>query len=186
MKELGREVFENISGKHPELDLVNRVTRIYRDARRLFGRGPYKESLWFSVEAPSEDWSGAPTFWFEIGPEKWSYGLGYYNAGAKTMAKFRARMNNDGKRFEKLIAPLKKQDVFVLEGDEYSRKRTSPFPVLAEWYNRKTFSLMHEEKNSELLYSPELVGRITTGFEFLMPLYIYFSTLAGDPEPREM
>ena len=33
--------------------MVCRVSRIYRDARRLHGRGPYKDHLWFCVERPS-------------------------------------------------------------------------------------------------------------------------------------
>ena len=44
------------------------MTRIYRDVRRLHGRGPYKESLWFSIEQPSEEWTAHPTFWFELMP----------------------------------------------------------------------------------------------------------------------
>lgn len=43
------------SGRTP--GLIRKVTRIYRDARRLHGRGPYKESLWFTVEQPAEQWT---------------------------------------------------------------------------------------------------------------------------------
>ena len=46
MKELGAEVYDYISAKRPEDPLVCKVTRIYRDARRLHGRGPYKDHLW--------------------------------------------------------------------------------------------------------------------------------------------
>ncbi len=76
MKELCRECYEEYSQRHKDLDLVSRVSRIYRDARRLFGRGPYKDHLWFTVSQPAERWSCQATFWFELAPEEYSLGLG--------------------------------------------------------------------------------------------------------------
>ena len=103
MRELGRQVFESMTQRHGDLGLVLKVSRIYRDARRLHGRGPYKDHLWLSMERPGgEAWTSRPTFWFELAPESWSYGLGYWCAGALTMAKFRARLDRDPKPFEKL------------------------------------------------------------------------------------
>ena len=66
MRELGDELYDYIAAKRPDLGLIRKVTRIYRDVRRLHGRGPYKESLWFSIEQPSEEWTAHPTFWFEL------------------------------------------------------------------------------------------------------------------------
>ena len=43
MKELCRDLYTGFTDKHPDLGMVSRVSRIYRDARRLFGRGPYKD-----------------------------------------------------------------------------------------------------------------------------------------------
>ena len=47
-----------------------------RDARRLHGRGPYKDNLWFSIERPAELWSANTCLWFGLEPEGWSYGCG--------------------------------------------------------------------------------------------------------------
>ena len=55
MKALGSEMYEFIREKRPDYDLTVKVSRIYRDARRLFGRGPYKDHLWFSVRQPAEE-----------------------------------------------------------------------------------------------------------------------------------
>ena len=49
MRELGDELYDFLRDKRPDAGLIRKVARIYRDARRLHGRGPYKESLWFSV-----------------------------------------------------------------------------------------------------------------------------------------
>ena len=40
MKALADEVYGAFTDRHPDLDLICKVSRIYRDARRLFGRGP--------------------------------------------------------------------------------------------------------------------------------------------------
>ena len=73
--------------KYPKLDLNLHVCRIYRDARRLHGQGPYKDHLWLTIRPENDIWSQQPVFWFEITPEEWSYGVGFWNAGAQTLAR---------------------------------------------------------------------------------------------------
>ncbi|MFR7892925.1 MAG: DUF2461 family protein [Dysosmobacter sp.] len=82
MKDLGAEIYDFLSERRPEDAMVCRVSRIYRDARRLHGRGPYKDHLWFCVERPAEDWTTRPTFWFELGPDYWGYGMGVLDGPA--------------------------------------------------------------------------------------------------------
>jgi uncharacterized protein (TIGR02453 family) len=179
MKSLGREVFERITSKY-DRGFIHKVSRIYKDARRIKDGEPYRANLWFSIEKPAEEWTSTPVFWFELAPDNWSYGLGYYCAKAVTMAKFRARIDKDPKKFEKLIAPLAKQSEFVLSGDEYARKKPAPTEKTAAWYNRKGFSLIHEQKNGKELFSRDLADRIASGYEFLMPFYDYFITIDSD------
>ena len=185
MKALGKDVFERIVSDYGSHDFVHKVSRIYKDARRVRGGEPYRTNLWFSIERPSEEWTSTPVFWFELAPENWSYGLGYYQARAETMAKHRARIDNNTKKFEKLIAPLRGQDEFALDGPEYARKKEAPAPELSSWYNKKSFSLVHEQQNGDELFSPELADRIVAGYAFLMPFYDYFITLDSDPAPRK-
>jgi len=183
MKALGNEVFERICSDFDKHGFIHKVSRIYKDARRVKGGEPYRTNLWFCIEKPSEEWTSTPVFWFELAPENWSYGLGYYSALSKTMAKHRARIDKKPKDFEKLIAPLEKQDEFVLDGPEYSRKKEAPAPKLEAWYNKKTFALIHYEPISEVLFSRDLIDRIIKGYTFLMPFYDYFITLDSDPDP---
>jgi len=185
MKALGKEVFERISSDFGKHGFIHKVARIYKDARRVHGGDPYRTNLWFSIEKPSEEWTCTPVFWFELAPENWSYGLGYYQARPKTMAKLRARIDKKPKAFEKLVFPLEKQKEFVLDGPEYTRKKEAPTPATEAWYNKKTFALIHDEPISEDLFSRELIDRIITGYTFLMPFYDYFITLDSDPDPDQ-
>jgi uncharacterized protein (TIGR02453 family) len=109
MKALGSEVFERINADFSGRDFIHKVSRIYKDARRVKDGQPYRCNLWFSIERPvpeSVEWTSTPVFWFELTPENWTYGLGYYSARAETMAKLRARIDKNQKAFEKLISTL--------------------------------------------------------------------------------
>ena len=183
MKALGHDVSTQIMADYSKHGFIHKVSRIYKDARRIRDGEPYRCNMWFSIEKPSEEWTATPVFWFELAPESWRYGLGYYQAKPITMAKFRARIDHVPKKFEKLIAPLSKQDEFTLEGDEYKRKKEAPSPKTAEWYNKKSFVLVHSQQNGEELYSPDLANRIINGYRFLMPFYDYFISLDSDPDP---
>jgi len=182
MKELARDVFEKMSADYTKHGFAHKVSRIYKDARRVRDGEPYRYNMWFSIEKPSEEWTATPVFWFEIFPEKWRYGLGYYQAKANTMAKFRARIDRNTSAFEKLITPLTKQNEFALEGDEYKRAKTAPSPITQDWYNKKSLILVHQQENGEELFSSKLVERLTSGYKFLMPFYDYFITLDSDPD----
>ena len=184
MQALSQEVWEAVDGAYPDLGLVRRVTRIYRDARRLHGRGPYKDRLWFTLERPAEDWEIRPAFWFELEPEGYSYGLGYYMAPPVMMAKFRARLDVDPKPFSKLARQLARQERFHLEAQPYKRPKGDPGPLLYDWYNARSFSLSCDRAHDSLLFSHDLVDELAAGFGELTPFYRYFLSLEGDPDPR--
>ena len=117
MCDLADEVYEFLRQERPDAGLIRKVTRIYRDARRLHGRGPYKESLWFTVEQPAEQWTSRPAFWFELMPEGWSYGMGYWMPKPVTMAKLRARIDRDPRTMERLTRALGRQREFTLDAE---------------------------------------------------------------------
>ena len=185
MKDLNAELYQRMCQAYPRQTFLSKVSRIYRDARRLHGRGPYKDHLWLSLQGPVERWTDTPVFWFELSPESWSYGLGVYCAQAVTAAKLRARMDADPKPMEKLTRLLNGQTEFVLDGPEYAKAKTPSTPLLAQWYQKKSYDLIHREPNSAVLYDRGLVERIFTGWQFLMPFYAYLSTVPGDPDPRD-
>jgi len=182
MKALARDVYERLAADNNKHGFIHKVSRIYKDARRIRDGEPYRCNMWFSIEKPSEEWTATPVFWFELSPDCWRYGLGYYQAKPITMAKFRARIDRETAKFEELIAPLKKQSEFVLEGDEYKRRKEAPSLNVADWYNKKSLILVHQQDNGKELFSPTLADRLVKGYKFLLPFYDYFITLDSDPD----
>ena len=187
LRELADQVGEAMREAYPKLDLMVKVSRIYRDARRLHGRGPYKDHLWFSLRRPGQREGGAPCFYFELAPEYYSYGMGAYDPTPLTMAKLRARMDRDPKPMERLTRDLARQTEFSLETENYKRPRSAPSrPALAPWYQAKSFAITHQDKLTDELFCRDIVEHVKQGFSFLLPYYDYFVTLDSDPDPREL
>lgn len=186
LRELAAQVGQAMEEEFPKLGLSVKISRIYRDARRLYGRGPYKDHMWFSLRRPGQREGGAPCFYFELAPEYYSYGMGAYDPTPLTMAKLRARIDRDPKSLETLARRLKRQEEFQLEGEEYKRPKGDPGPLLFPWYNRRQIVLSSDHNCEGLLFAPELADQVLAGFRFLVPYYRFMDTLAGDPPPEHM
>lgn len=185
MKELAVQTQQAMEEAYPKLQLQVKVSRIYRDARRLHGRGPYKDHLWFVLARPKSVASqgASPCLYFEIAPEYHSVGMGYYSATPLTMAKFRARVDRDPKPMERLARQLELQDRFVLEGPMYARPKGNPGKLLEPWYNRKSLAVCWDRNCEGSLFTPQLAQEVLESFRFLMPYYQYFDGLEGDASP---
>ena len=187
MDELAKEVMAELVRRFPDDPFELHISRIYRDARRLHGRGPYKDHLWFSIRQPAEEWVDKPTFWFELMPEEWSYGMGYWVSKPATMAKLRSRIDREPAAMETLTRKLMGQTEFTLNTADYKKPRSpAPSEILEPWYRAKYFSIGHEEKLTEELFSRAIVDRLKAGYEFLLPYYDYFLTLSGEAEPAQL
>lgn len=180
MKALAHEVEETMTGEFPELRLEEKVSRIYRDARRLHGRGPYKDHMWFSLRRPGKSEGATPCLYFELAPEYYSFGMGCYDPSPLTMTKHRARIDRDPEPLITLAKALQKRPEFQLYGELYKRPKGDPGPILYPWYNRKQLGISSDWNCEGLLFTPKLVDQVTEGFRFLVPYYHYFRELSGD------
>lgn len=179
MKALADELYDFLREQHPDTGLICRVSRIYRDARRLHGRGPYKDHLWFSIERPSEDKCNEPCFWFEISPDGWSYGCGMFGPRPATMNALRNQATANPKKLSTLTRTLQKQDEFLLTGAEYKRPKPAPNDLLAPWFAKKSMALSHDAPVEEVLYSRDLVTQMQAGYTFLTPYYQHFVSVTA-------
>ncbi len=181
---LGAEVARQMTEAFPKLGLELKVSRIYRDARRLHGRGPYKEHLWFSLRRPSESEGAAPGFYFELAPEQYSYGMGCYDPTPLTMAKLRACVDRDPRPLARLVRAVEKRGEFRLYGEPYKRPKGDPGPLLYPWYNSRNVGVSCERNCEGLLFTPELAVQLLDGFKSLEPLYRWLRDLAAGPAPE--
>ena len=179
---LAEQVYDGLREKLPHEPLMMKVSRIYRDARRLHGRGPYKDHLWFCVRTGDEDWTGRPTFYFEIAPEYYSYGMGFWHASAATMERFRKQVRSDPRELEKLVRAFNRSGRFELVGDEYARDKGAPNELLRPWLQKNNISLQFEKPLDERIFSPQLADEIVEELAELVPLYRFFAKLCAAAE----
>lgn len=166
---LADELFDWFQEKYPQQHMSLHISRIYRDARRLFGRGPYKDHLWFTLWT-GEDRHNSPVFWFELSPASFSYGVGFYTATAEQMAALRRYIDANPAEMERLAKRVAKSE-FHLEGEPYKRLKKDVGKVLNPWYNRKWISLCAEYDHGGALYTGELPQVLLDAYEKLMPVY---------------
>ena len=171
---LGEQVYDAMHSRFPKEPFMLKMSRIYRDMRRLHGNGPYKDHLWFCIRAGGEEWTGRPTFYFEIAPEYYSYGMGFYSATPAQMAAFRSSIDANPSRFERLAA---KADTlgFEVTGEEYKRPKGDRGELINKWYNRKRMGLERSMDFGGELYSPALPETLAAAYARLMPMYEYFA-----------
>ena len=184
-RELGQAVYDGLAAALPHEPLILKVSRIYRDARRLHGQGPYKDHLWFCVRTGDQDWTGRPTFYFEIYPEGYEYGMGYYCPKPSLMAAYRQHILDNPERMETLAQKLNEQDLFHLEGEEYKRPKGTVSQLLQPWFNRKNLSLCTAFPPDETLFSHSLVLTLAEGYQWLWPYYRFLKEIQVPLDGRD-
>ncbi len=182
-KALAHETERLMIEKLPKARLDLHVSRIYRDARRLFGRGPYQDNLWFSLQE-REALDNGPTFWFEFNREGTSHGVGFWGRNARQSELFRKRIDSGPKTFEKLVKSLPSD--FRLWGEEYKRPKGSYGPVIDPWYNRKQVSVGWDNYFGQELFSSQLPELLTESFISLMPVYRLFLSVFKEAKEEEL
>ena len=178
-KALAQETRRIMQENHPERKFEFHVSRIYRDARRLFGRGPYKDHLWFTIYDGERNNVG-PMFWFELSGTGYSCGAGFWDDEVDVAQAFRSRIDDDPAGFEKMIRALAARGEYTLWGQEYKRIKKDMGPVINPWYNRKHVSVGYEHGFGGDLFSLELPEIVAGCFETLMPFYDFYRAAYHD------
>ena len=172
-KELALETQRLMSERHPEYPWRMHISRIYRDARRLFGRGPFKDHLWFALRRDDCPPHG-PGFWFEVNARMVMYGMGAYDVRPEHMEAFRQSIAANPARFERLALDVEKAGEFAIAGEEYKRPKGDLGPVINKWYNRKWIGLERDVDFESAALTPQLPERLAESFSRLMPMYEFF------------
>lgn len=146
------------------------ISRIHRDTRFSKDKSLYRSRLWLTFKRPNRDWKEAPAYFFEISPDCYRYGLGYYCASKQTMDIFREEILNDTEKFLKVIRCVKKP--FELVGESY-RKPLIKDEKISTWYNRKNLAVMVTNNHIEDVLDCNLADKLAKGFKQLLPLYDY-------------
>lgn len=172
MRDLALETNAIISQRFPLMGSQVHVARIWRDARRHYGRGPLKDNLWFSMKSGSAG-DYVASFYFELKPAQFSYGMGFWCAKAEQSENFRKSVDANPAAFARLAEGVASLNRYVLEGPLYAKPKGDYGEVVNAWYNRKWTSACHDENFGGDILKPEFPQILADEFTALMPMYDY-------------
>jgi uncharacterized protein (TIGR02453 family) len=166
-----------------EIDSRRTISRINRDIRYTRDKSPYRANMWITFKRLSLDWKTEPVFFFEIFPEYYRYGMGYYITPRSTMDEIRSMMDREDERFTEIRKLYKSQDVFTIEGAKYKRLFNKEQPEdLKEWYRRKELIFVCKRMD-DLIFKPQLIDVMYNDFKLIEPIYHFLSGLKHHDSP---
>lgn len=158
---------------------INRtISRLNRDVRFSQDKSLYRANMWITFKRPRKNWLDAPAFYFELFPDWYRYGMGYYSTTPEKMARFRAAVDANPPAFLQAVSFYHADSIYLLEGELYKKPFSPAHPAeLQTWYQRKSFYLVCNRPADERLFSPELANDLVAGFRMLTPLYRFLADL---------
>ncbi|RWR02336.1 hypothetical protein ED28_08120 [[Pantoea] beijingensis] len=161
------------------------LSRMHRDTRFSHDKSPYRSNIWLTFKRARKNWTDAPTYFFEIGPDWWRYGLGYYSASRNTMNLFREKLANNPTDFFQRVNPV--LSTFEVDGESYKRPLIKDMPEeLALWYNKKSLALISNHQNMDTLFSSDLIAMLAGDFKKLSPLYQFLMQIEVEKKNQQL
>lgn len=161
-----------------ETDPKRCIARIHRDVRFAKDKSPYRTNLWLAFKRPSTEWKQMPAWYFEVFPDHWRYGMGFFDMPRPVMELIRTAILGRENTFMKLFADFNNQTCFTLEGEAYKRTLNPDLPPeLQVWNQKKELWFKAEYPTNDLLFSEELPQKLIEDFKVMEPMYQYLYTL---------
>ncbi len=152
-----------------------RFSKLYRDTRFSKGGSIFRDNVWCMFAPTTDIYAPLPGFYFDVSPNGYEYGFGYYNAPAKTMQALRERMLDNDRLFLRAKQAVEQQDVFEMGGDFFKRDRYPDMDAsLSSWLNRKSIYFFSRHSDSISLFDVNLPQKIASDFRILAPVYHFF------------
>ena len=174
---LAEDVKAAMAQRHPGLAPALHVSRIWRDARRLFGRGPFKEHMWFSLGLSGEIYTPLPQFWFGIDAKSWEAGMGCWNMNGDLLDRWRKSIDAAPGRLGRIVEALNERADLSPYWETYKKPKGDPGPLLYSWYNARVVELGKTVWFDPAPPGKELLAQVLDVFEALTPLYQYLLTI---------
>lgn len=175
MLELARQIGPAAARIDPAITTEPRRTlsRIWRDVRFSKDKTTFREVMWLVFRR--EKGMVYPAFFIEFSPVSFRYGCGYYSAPPAVMDRLRGQVLADDKRYLAAQKALDALPGFEVAGETYARPRYADQPQAKRaWLERRGISVLKNETDRELLFSPALGDEMGRVFERLAPVYRFF------------
>ncbi len=153
------------------------ISRIYRDTRYSHDKSIYRDIMWVVFTTKRQLSGGPPGYFFELSPRGFRYGCGFCQADRITMENLRRLVLENSKEFQSALSAFENQSVFAIEGELYKRDRFPDAPEhLKTWLNRKEVGLIHNSTDFPLLFSDQLIPKLSAEFLSVAPVFKFLQT----------
>lgn len=148
------------------------ICRIWRDTRYSHDKSLYRDTMWIIFKRGKMHGTGVPGLYFDIAPQGFQYGTGFYHASASYMAALRRLVLAGDGAFRRAQAAYEGQRIYRMHGECFRRPRYGEQPeALRLWLERRNIGFEAESQDMDLLYSAELAAKLAEDFQLLAPVY---------------
>ena len=161
------------------------LSRIHRDTRFSKDKSPYRDHLWFLFRHAAEPREKSLFYYFELGPDRLSWGMGFWGENREALDLFRKRMRANPEGTLALLDDLGLADrKLMLDGTVHKKTDVPPeIPDrLKRWYLAKEFYIGKILPDYRMIYSERIVKEVQKDFQSLAPLYKLLRGYAEEAE----
>ena len=159
------------------------LARLRRDTRFTKDKSPFRDHLWLLFRRGGEARETCVTYWFELGPDRLVWGLGFWGPNRPAMDALRRRMVRKPKEVQRVLRQCGiPDDTLHIYGDAYQRmKPPAGMPVdLAMLYPLKEVYVQRVNVPFETCYQRGLTDMVAKDFLRLKPLYLLLRSCADE------
>ena len=150
------------------------LSRIHRDTRFSRDKSPYRDHLWFLFRHAGESREKSLFYYFELGPDRLGWGMGFWDENREALDMFRKRMRANPSETLSFLNDLGlERRKLILGGSEHKKMAVPPeIPAgLRRWYLAKDFYIYRNDPDYRMIYSDRILKVVRKDFKTLAPLY---------------
>lgn len=150
------------------------LSRIHRDTRFSRDKSPYRDHLWLLFRREAEPRDKSLMYYFELGPSRLSWGMGFWNENREAMDLFRRRMTANPDGTLGLLDDLAlDRHGLILDGTIH-RRISVPTVIparLRPWYCMKEMYIHKLDPDYQMVFSDRILKEVRADFLSIAPLY---------------
>ena len=150
------------------------LSRIHRDTRFSRDKSPYRDHLWFLFRHAGEPREKSLFYYFELGPDRLGWGMGFWDENREALDLFRKRRQANPDGTLALLDDLQMDRHKMILGGSIHRKMAVPAEIperLRRWYLSKDFYIYKENPDYRMIYSDRILKEVRKDFKSLAPLH---------------
>ena len=159
------------------------LSHIHRDTRFTRDKSPYRDHLWFLFRRAAEPRDQSLFYFFEFGPDRLAWGMGFWGENRNAMDVFRSKMLSHPEEIAGVIDPFMSNRRNLQLGGSVHKRLACPSTIperLRRWYLIKEMYIGRESIPYEWAFSERVLKETEKDFSILAPLYRMFRGMTDE------